>query len=148
MRTSLKRGAVRVALITLIVLALPPTAVKADVPSVQRFDTELTVGQITVNADQSLSVSGTVASKWYCQEQRPIELFMELEGPDQVVDIGFSSAIGTAWAVRSFPGQADGVNQFYVKAKRVKFKLDRIDGSVDRAICRSEREPTIYSLGL
>jgi hypothetical protein len=126
-----------------VVAFAPSTA--AAVPSVQRFDTTLSVRGVTVEPDQTLSVNGTVDSKWYCEQQRDVRLWMVLDGPDQVVDIGFSSLFGTAWALRSFGGDADGANQFYVKAKRLKLKLRRQDGSVDHAICRPARAAITYT---
>jgi hypothetical protein len=134
-------------LVGLAIAAWSPALVHAAVPHIQRFDTELTVRHVAVDPDHTLNVSGTVDSKWYCEEGREIRLWMQLDGPDQVVDIDLSSLLGNAWAVRSFGGDADGANAFYIKADRLKLKLERVNGDVDRAICRAARVPVSYAAG-
>ena len=131
----------------LVVTFSAAAAARASVPHVQRFDTDLSVRQAVVDPNQALNVNGTVESKWYCEEGREIRLWMRLDGPDQAIDIGLASFIGSAWALRSFGGQADGANEFYVKAERIKLKLERTNGRTDRAICRAARVPVAYPTG-
>jgi hypothetical protein len=118
-----------------------PAGARASVPDVHRFDTHLTIRQAVVDPNQALNVNGTVESRWYCEQGREVRLWMRLDGPDQAIDVGVASCIGSAWAVRSFGEQADGANQFYVKATRTKLKLERTNGRADRAICRAARVP-------
>jgi hypothetical protein len=133
------------ALAALGLAVLGAESASATLPT-KRYPTAVTVEQLTVNPNQSLTVSGRVDGKWFCNEQREVGLWIKRTGHDEPVDVGFSSLFGATWATRSYGGSADGVNRFYVKASRLVLKIQGRHGQIKkRAICEPDRASVSYA---